>query len=350
MNWHMFSCEARVSISFSSFKPGSTDPMRILCVTPGAVSSSLLVKPAGTVPGINLAGTVPGDLGTVPDVLGGGKSARAASRSARSRSPSRYSARLHPVTTSSRNPAARNACALAITSSNGTETGFPLNCGTIQNAHFPLQPSCILIYPLLVDMGTHSVAMGTDPGKLTGTDPGKLTGTDPGRLKVLMALRPLIALRRQPAATICELGYNRFNRTIAFSQSFCALAVTLHPRTIIISTGTDPTNLPGTDPTNLPGTDRGNFPGNFTGADSESFTMVWPAAANWASMSNASAWFSLQPNVTKATRITVSGGYAGQNEHQIQQIEEKMRRHRRQDAAGLPVQPGEGDSEEPKRD
>ena len=121
MKRHMFGCEENASSSFSSWKPGSIDPILILCTASGAVCSSPL------------------ELG------GGGSSARAARMSAMSWPLSWYNARLHPVTTSSLNPAARKARARSRIASNGTDTGFPLNCGTMQNVHFLLHPSCTFI-------------------------------------------------------------------------------------------------------------------------------------------------------------------------------------------------------------
>ena len=240
MNRQMFACAEKTSSNLSSWKPGSRDPIRIRCMAFGAVCSSPL------------------------EFEGGGSSARAARRSAMSWPLSRYRARLQPVTTSSLKPASRKARARSRTASYGIDTGLPLNCGTMQKEHLPLHPSCILIYARLVARGTGHV------------------GTVPCGFSVRsMASRPLMALGRQPVATICASGCCRRSLAISFSQSCWALAVTLQQRTIIVST---------------------IFPG-----PSMSFTATTrcPSARNRASMSSASAWFSLQPNVTKATRMKV---------------------------------------------
>ena len=104
---HMFGFASIASKSEVSQRPGSIDPSRTRC-------------PEDSSPAI------------------------ADSSSGRRRLESRYRQRLHPVTTISRNPASMHALARDNACSNGTDTGEPLNDGTIQNAHFPEHPSCTL--------------------------------------------------------------------------------------------------------------------------------------------------------------------------------------------------------------
>ena len=135
--------------------------------------------------------------------------------------------------------------------------------------------------------------MGTVPVSAMGTVPECAMGTVPGK---------------HPVGTICDDGYSRLSRAISFSQSFWALAVTLQPRTIIISTGTVPVSTMGTVPEFAVGTvpksdaEREVGTREVVGTVPKS-TISCPAEAKLASMSRASAWFNLQPNVTKAMRI-----------------------------------------------
>ena len=145
--------------------------------------------------------------------------------------------------------------ALSRTASKSTEDDLPLNFGTMQNVHFPAQPSCTLRYARAVRVG-----MGAPPCAFLRAICG--WGA---------AIFEVRAAGMQPSIKSRVFGYFFLMCAMSCSQSRWARRVTEQPRTTM------------------------------TSASECLFVSFHPPARYSASCSSASARFSLQPNVSKQT-------------------------------------------------